>query len=169
MTHYHILTIANATGQKLPSSDKNGFQILGPTSYVMTYILVPGYKTVSLCVKFTTNNIATFIWINYCISFVTLYIVFESIYPYNAKGPSWSWSYGSWIYNYLWNQCLSSLTLSVRIPLRRGVLDTLCNTIFSELQQVGDFLLVLRFSPTVKLTTILLKVALNTFWMKNLK
>jgi len=22
------------------------------------------------------------------------------------NGPSWSWSYGSWIYKYLWNQCL---------------------------------------------------------------
>ena len=26
-------------------------------------------------------------------------------------GPSWSWSYGSWIYNYLRNQCLSPLKL----------------------------------------------------------
>ena len=26
-------------------------------------------------------------------------------------GPSSSWSYGSWIYNYLWNQCLSPLKL----------------------------------------------------------
>jgi len=33
------------------------------------------------------------------------------------KGPSWSWSYGSWIYNYLFNQCTSPLTLWVRIPL----------------------------------------------------
>jgi len=24
-------------------------------------------------------------------------------------GPSWSWSYGSWIYNCLCNQCLSPL------------------------------------------------------------
>jgi len=29
-------------------------------------------------------------------------------------GLSWSWSYGSWIYNYLCNQCLSSLKLWVR-------------------------------------------------------
>jgi hypothetical protein len=36
---------------------------------------------------------------------------------------SWSWSYGSWIYNYVCNQCLSLLKLCVRIPLRRGVLD----------------------------------------------
>jgi len=31
---------------------------------------------------------------------------------------------GSWIYNYLCNQCLSPLTLWVLIQLRRGVLDT---------------------------------------------
>jgi len=24
-------------------------------------------------------------------------------------GPSWSWSFGSWIYNYPCNQCLSPL------------------------------------------------------------
>jgi len=28
-------------------------------------------------------------------------------------GPSCSWSYGSWIYNYLCNQCLSPLKLWV--------------------------------------------------------
>ena len=31
-------------------------------------------------------------------------------------GPSWSWLYGSWIYNYLCNQCLSPLKLWVRTP-----------------------------------------------------
>ena len=33
------------------------------------------------------------------------------------KGSSWSWSYGSWIYNYMCNQCISPLTLWVRILL----------------------------------------------------
>ena len=32
------------------------------------------------------------------------------------SGPSWSWSYDSWIYNYLCNQCLLPLTLWVRTP-----------------------------------------------------
>ena len=41
-----------------------------------------------------------------------------------------SWSYRSCIYNYLCNQCLSPLTLRVRIPNRRGVFDkTLCNKV----------------------------------------
>ena len=35
-----------------------------------------------------------------------------------------SWSYGSLIYNYLYNQCLSLIMLWVWIPLRRDVLDT---------------------------------------------
>ena len=35
------------------------------------------------------------------------------------KGPSW-WSYCSWIYNYLCNQCLSPLKLWVQILLKAG-------------------------------------------------
>ena len=34
-------------------------------------------------------------------------------------------SYGNWIYNYMWNRCLIPLTLWVRIPFRRCVLDTI--------------------------------------------
>jgi hypothetical protein len=42
----------------------------------------------------------------------------------------WCWSYSKWIYNYLCNQCPSPLKLWVRIPLRRGVLDsTLCDKV----------------------------------------
>jgi len=45
-------------------------------------------------------------------------------------GALWTWWYGSWIYNYLCNQCLSPLTLWVRISLMRGVLDTtLCDEV----------------------------------------
>jgi hypothetical protein len=36
---------------------------------------------------------------------------------FSIEGLSWSWSCGSWIYNYLCNQCLSSLTLLIPIPL----------------------------------------------------
>ena len=45
-----------------------------------------------------------------------------------------SWSYGSWIYNYLCSQCISSLTLWVRIQLMRGVLNTtLCDKVYQWL------------------------------------
>ena len=35
-----------------------------------------------------------------------------------CRGPSWSWSYGSWIYTYLCNQSISPLTLWVRTSLK---------------------------------------------------
>ena len=41
---------------------------------------------------------------------------------------SWPWSYGSCIYNYLRNQCLSLLMLWVRLPLRARI-TTLCNKV----------------------------------------
>jgi len=38
--------------------------------------------------------------------------------------------YGSWIYNYQCNQCLSPLTLWVGIPFRQEVIDTtLCDKV----------------------------------------
>jgi hypothetical protein len=56
-------------------------------------------------------------------------------------GPSWSWSYGSWIFNYLCNQCLSPLTLWVRIQLRRGVLDAmLCDKVCLVFSGYSGFL-----------------------------
>jgi hypothetical protein len=35
----------------------------------------------------------------------------------HGEGGSWSWSYGSWIKNYLCHQCLSPQKLWVQIPL----------------------------------------------------
>jgi hypothetical protein len=78
------------------------------------------------------------------------------------------WYTCSWIYNYLWNQCLSPLTLWVRMWLRRGVLDTtLCDKVCQWLA-AGQW-----FSPDTPVSftnktdhhdiaVILLKVALNT-------
>jgi hypothetical protein len=40
-----------------------------------------------------------------------------SLWDIWGGGASWSWSYGSWISNYLCNQCISPLTLWVRIQL----------------------------------------------------
>ena len=61
-----VLTITNATGKTFPSSDKNGFQISAPTSYVMTYILPPA-QTHWETNKQQTNNYKTkpgqpFVW-----------------------------------------------------------------------------------------------------------
>jgi hypothetical protein len=43
-------------------------------------------------------------------------------------GPLWSWSHGSWIYNYLCNQCLSPLMLWVQISIRASC-TTLCDKV----------------------------------------
>jgi hypothetical protein len=64
-----------------------------------------------------------------CLQVVSIFPVFKIfIRTFGTVPKEWrslrSWSYGSWIYNYLCNQCLSPLTLWDRIPLRRDVLDT---------------------------------------------
>ena len=80
------------------------------------------------------------------------------------RGSSWLWSHGSWIYNYLFHQCLSSHTLWVRIPLRRCVLNTTCCDKVCQWLAAGQW-----FSPVSStnktdlhdITEILLKLALN--------
>jgi hypothetical protein len=64
------------------------------------------------------------------------------------RKPLWPWSYGSWAYNYLCNQCLSPLILWVRISIRVRC-TILCDKI-SDLRQVGGFFCVLRFPPQQK-------------------
>ena len=79
-----------------------------------------------------------FFWPLYCLSFVELRLLITPLLSSNCSyvkqqtsnhsfspknsfplrlGPSWS--YDSWIYNNICNQCISPLTLWVRISLRR--------------------------------------------------
>ena len=67
---------------------------------------------------------------------------------------SWSWSYGSWLSNYLCNQCPSPQMLWVWTLLRQGVLDTtLCDKVCQWLATGRWFSLVHWFPPQIKLTT----------------
>ena len=80
-------------------------------------------------------------------------------------GPLWSWSYGSWIYNYLCNQCLSPLMLWVRISIRARC-TTLCEKVCHWLATGRWFSPGPSISSIIKtdrhdITEILLKVALN--------
>ena len=50
------------------------------------------------------------------ISVIPICCMLDSIQLNVIKGQSWSWSYGSWIYNYLCNQYLSPLKLWVQTP-----------------------------------------------------
>ena len=47
---------------------------------------------------------------------------------WSLLGSSWPWSYSSWIYNYICNQCLSPLMLWVRISIRAKC-TTLCDKV----------------------------------------
>jgi hypothetical protein len=85
------------------------------------------------------------------------YVLCGSFYPNLTSGPLWWWLYGSWIYNYIWNQCLSPLTLWVRLLLRRGVLDTTLSDKVCQWLATGQwFFQVLRFPPPIKLTATIL-------------
>jgi hypothetical protein len=84
----------------------------------------------------------------------------------NIKGPMWPWSYGSWIYNYVCNQCLSPLMLWVRISIRARC-ATLCDIVCQWFATDRWFSPGTTVSSTSKIdrhnvTEILMKVALNT-------
>jgi hypothetical protein len=61
-------------------------------------------------------------------SFVAVMIIRYSITYHYIKGPPWPWLYGSWIFIYLCNQCISPLMLWVRIPIRVRC-TTLCDKV----------------------------------------
>jgi hypothetical protein len=99
------------------------------------------------------------------IFFVNILFWYLSTVQENRR-PYWPWSYGSWIYNYLWNQCLSPLMLWVRISIRARC-TTLCDKVCQWLATGRQISLGPPISSTNKadrydITEILLKVALNT-------
>ena len=70
----------------------------------------------------------------FCPHFSYVIILLQSSFYMSIRGPSWSWSYGSWIYTYLCNQCLSPLKLWVRAHSGWDVLDTtLCDKVYQWL------------------------------------
>ena len=81
-----------------------------------------------------------------------------------------SWSYGSWIYNYLCDQCLSPLKVVSPIPVHAEVYSIHYMIKFvseEEIRQVGGFSPNTPVSSNNKtdlhdIDVILLKVALNT-------
>ena len=88
------------------------------------------------------------------------------VYPYIVERQSWSWSYGSWIYNYL-----SPLTLWVWTPFiaRCTRCNILCDNVCQWLVTGRWFSQSTPVSSTNKtvrhdIAEILLKVALNTIY-----
>ena len=76
-----------------------------------------------------------------------------NVLPIFWRGPSWPWWYGSWIYNYLCNQCLSPLMLWVRISIRARC-TTLCDKVYQWLA-TGQW-----FSPGSPVSLVLFKADL---------
>ena len=129
--------------------------------YVHRFMYTPIYCSyICSCHEYSWN---TTIDQSFSLQFVVPYIVllYRCACHYK-KGASWSWSYGSRIYNYLCNWCLLPLALWDRIPLW-WVDKTF------DLRQVGGFLWVRTPSSSTNktdrhdtgITEILLKVALN--------
>jgi hypothetical protein len=77
----------------------------------------------------TFNNISVISWRSVLLVEETTFLhAVNSLIAVYIWGQSWL--YGSWISNYLCNQCLSPLKLWVQPSLRRGVLDTaLCDKV----------------------------------------
>ena len=86
-------------------------------------------------------------------------------------GPSWSWSHGSWIYNYLCNRCLSPLMLWVRISIRSRC-TTLCDKVCQWLAtgcwfSPGPPVFSTNKTDHRDIIEIFFKVALNTIKQTN--
>jgi hypothetical protein len=86
----------------------------------------PRDNCIYLCIMTSKNNYTYILYIHFAYSYTKqcksesvsflLTEIKQRLTILKKEGPSWSWSYGSWIYNHLCNQCLSLLTLWVRIP-----------------------------------------------------
>ena len=119
------------------------------------------WTLVNLILSYSRNESCAINWISTFLFTVAIITIF-------LEGPSWSISYGSWVYDYLWIQCQSPLILWVRTPLKRGVLDTtLCDKVCQWLVAGRWFSPGTDVSFTNKtdrhdIAAILLKVALDT-------
>ena len=116
-------------------------------------------QSLVFCVVFCKSLFVLFLSVGYAITLSVPLQFTASDYPFycNASsnfsyiwfmGPSWLWSYGSWIYNYLCNQCLSPLMFGVWSRSERAVQHYVIKFV-SDLRQVGGFL---RFPAPINLT-----------------
>ena len=85
------------------------------------------------------NNTAISERENQIISFL-MYSRYMYIYKYacinDCEDPSWSWSCGSWIYNYLCTECLSPLKLWVVVPFG-GVVYSMQHYVINLVSDMG--------------------------------
>jgi hypothetical protein len=111
------------------------------------------------------SSFSTFWYTRYLNISLSMHLKNEHIIFIQYMGPSWQWSYGSWICNYLNNQCLSPLMLWVRISIRAR-----CTTLYDKVCRwlatgwcffPGSPVSSTNNTDRHDITEILLKVALN--------
>jgi hypothetical protein len=139
-------------------------------THIIIKLVVYTFNIQSSCLInnfYTRNNsFFTIICIIYNTSLQTTYYnIFLKLASYLSLGPSWSWSYGSWIYNYNMYLCFQC-----RSPLSSN--PESCLIQHYVIKFVSDFRQILWFSSGTPvsstnktyrhiITEILLKVALN--------
>jgi hypothetical protein len=74
------------------------------------------------------------------------------IFNYLMGTVVWSWSYGSWIYNYLWNPSTTKVVSQKPVNGEVYSMQHYVIKFVSDLQQVGGFLRVFRFPQPIKMT-----------------
>jgi len=78
------------------------------------------------------------------------------LFIYYCEGPSWTWSYGSWIYNFqLPMKSVPITTKVVSLNPTHGkvyLIQLYVIKFISDLKQVGGFIRLLWFPPPIKLT-----------------
>ena len=145
-------------------------ELLTHPEYLSSPPIISGVRVARalvFCIIFCRSMIVRFFFYlgHYIVSFFDLQHLNTSLIdilklvPASSERPSGSWSYGSWIYNYLCNKCLSTLKLRVRVPLKRGVHDK--KKFVSDLLQVSSFSWYSRFPLPINMTDTLL---LKHFW-----
>jgi hypothetical protein len=141
-----------------------------PVADKLYHIMLLSMEIVLILKVMNERSLIYCCWINMNNSWCeSLYTITIHIY---LRGPSWLWSYGSWIYNYLFNQCLSPLMLWVWISIKARC-TTLCDKVCQWLATGRWFSLGPPVSSTNKtdhydITEILQKMALNTIKQTNI-
>ena len=133
-------------------------------SSIMVFSRIPVAQFLVLCVVFCRSGFVLF-----------RFAILLSVFPFTASdylmGLSRSWSYSSWIYNYLSIQCPSPLMLWVRISIRARC-TTLCDKAWQWLAtglwfSPGPLVSSTNKTDRNDITEILLKVVLNTINQTN--
>jgi hypothetical protein len=111
----------------------NFSQNYGITKVVQFCIHVPVltfFQAISLGFFYFTGYLHIYSRCSYYQDFYFLQFFSHKIAVVEHKGPSWSWLYGSWIYNYLCNQCYHHLSCKFKPSSWWGVLNTtLCDKV----------------------------------------